>query len=301
MDTRLLRSFVTVAECLNFTEAARRLFLSQSTLSGQISSLEGELGFALFKRDRRSVDLTPAGARFLPDAYALLQAQARALRNLDQLAEDAWPVLHLGFLSGPFTRFLPQAVRTYRQLRPQAQLELVGDCEKNLQAGLLEGRFDLVLTVDWAAGLHFMQDGAFLEIDQERFCAILPPDHPLAAQKQVALKQLRDEPFIILDRRETPQHYAALVRSCNNQGFFPRISGSVLFLWDMFMLVELGQGVALAAESLCRNCSSLCVRPLADPILGGKSLAVWKQSNGSPALKAFVQVCRQLLADSGTT
>ena len=61
LTTQQIRFFLEAAECLNFTEAAKRLFVAQSTLSKQIALLEDELGLKLFYRSNRTVGLTPAG------------------------------------------------------------------------------------------------------------------------------------------------------------------------------------------------------------------------------------------------
>ena len=73
MELRQLRYFVKVGELLNFTEAARELFVSQSTLSQQIRSLEDELRCSLLVRDSHSVTLTEEGRYFLSDARKTLQ------------------------------------------------------------------------------------------------------------------------------------------------------------------------------------------------------------------------------------
>ena len=64
LTTQQIRFFLEAAECLNFTEAAKRLFVAQSTLSKQIALLEDELGLKLFYRSNRTVGLTPAGSLF---------------------------------------------------------------------------------------------------------------------------------------------------------------------------------------------------------------------------------------------
>ena len=62
IDIPRIRAFLAAAECLNFTEAARRLYITQPTLSKHISLIESDLGFKLFVRSNRSVSLTPEGA-----------------------------------------------------------------------------------------------------------------------------------------------------------------------------------------------------------------------------------------------
>ena len=71
-ELRHLRHFVAVAEELNFTRAAGRLYLAQQALSASIRQLERELGEPLFVRDTRRVSLTPAGETLLPRARRLL-------------------------------------------------------------------------------------------------------------------------------------------------------------------------------------------------------------------------------------
>lgn len=86
MELRQLRYFVAVADTLNFSRAAETLYISQSALSKQIADLEAELGTTLFKRDKRSVELTQSGALLLAEAKRLLMQSEKLgpmLRNLE--------------------------------------------------------------------------------------------------------------------------------------------------------------------------------------------------------------------------
>ena len=97
MELRQLTYFIAVAEELHFGRAAERLHLAGPSLSQQISGLERELGAQLLIRDRRHVELTPAGSRFLADAREVLAAAARAF---DQARKGGGELpLRLGYVS----------------------------------------------------------------------------------------------------------------------------------------------------------------------------------------------------------
>jgi DNA-binding transcriptional LysR family regulator len=95
VELRLLRYFVAVAEELHFARAAERLRIAAPSLSQQIKSLEASLGTPLFVRDRRHVELTPAGKMLLPDAREILDLAARAQRRL----AGATGPLRVGYVS----------------------------------------------------------------------------------------------------------------------------------------------------------------------------------------------------------
>src|ERR1700755_1177973 len=97
VELRQLRYFVAGRGELNLRRAAERLLIAGPSLSQQIKSLERDLGVRLFDRDRRSVDLTPAGAALLPHARAALQP-ADDLRSRATRISGSEPV-RLGYVS----------------------------------------------------------------------------------------------------------------------------------------------------------------------------------------------------------
>src|SRR4051794_10340008 len=115
MEIRQLRYFISVAEQLNFTEAAKRLFVAQPSVSQQIASLERSMDVKLFIRDKHSVKLTPAGKVFLNDAIEIVNKSEEALKRAKKAAVGEVGQLSVGFLNAPVKNFLPDLVKEFRK------------------------------------------------------------------------------------------------------------------------------------------------------------------------------------------
>jgi DNA-binding transcriptional LysR family regulator len=103
MELRHLRYFVMVAEELHFTRAAARLNMQQPPLSQQVRALEQELGFELFKRHPKGVDLTAGGVVFLEEARAILARVEQGSRKAARAANGIEGTLIIGFTSSAAT------------------------------------------------------------------------------------------------------------------------------------------------------------------------------------------------------
>jgi len=101
-----MRYFIAVAEELNFTKAASRLYIVQPSLSKQIKDLEDEVGVLLFERDKRKVCLTVAGAEFLKYAYETLASAAKAVTIAKQVVNNAEQKIKIGMNSAAEHFFL---------------------------------------------------------------------------------------------------------------------------------------------------------------------------------------------------
>src|SRR5438045_4070177 len=143
LDTRLLRAFVTVADELNFTRAAERLFIAQQALSSQIQQLESRLGVKLFERTTRKVGLTQAGEQLRSHAVATLEALDAGMRALEAAQRAQRATLRVG-LSG--TSMVPQvgtALRRFAERHPEVELKVSNSGLNEPTAGLREGTADV--------------------------------------------------------------------------------------------------------------------------------------------------------------
>ncbi len=190
-ELRHLRHFVAVAEELNFTRAAGRLFLAQQALSSSIKQLEHELGQPLFVRDTRRVALTPAGETLLPRARRLLAMAEETVTAVQHGTPDR-AVLRVDISSSNLeTGAL--VLRRLREDRPEIE---VRQREIGVPRGLVALREDEldVLLGDAAAA----PDGVAVEpLRQEAVQVMLAADHPCAAQPAVPVAALADEVWLL--------------------------------------------------------------------------------------------------------
>jgi DNA-binding transcriptional LysR family regulator len=176
VELRQLSYFVAVAEELHFGRAAERLHLAGPSLSQQIRNLERELGTQLLIRDRRHVELTPAGSRFLSDAREVLDAAARA-RDRARNGAGALP-LRLGYVS-----WLPSEAAAMSDLRIRVD-EWVLPSHTQV-ARVAEGSLDLAIAWIEEADIERHKLAVHL-LRYERLDAVMPRAHPAARHESVA-------------------------------------------------------------------------------------------------------------------
>lgn len=142
-DPVLLRSFVAVADCGNFTRAAERLHLTQSTVSQQIRRLEDSVGMALLNRDQRRVVATVEGERLLAYARRILALHEEAADVLVNQQSDG--VLRLGVPEDFASERLMPLLSAFVQRHPRVRLEVTSGLGPQLQHQYRAGEFDVLL------------------------------------------------------------------------------------------------------------------------------------------------------------
>jgi DNA-binding transcriptional LysR family regulator len=216
VELRQLAYFIAVAEQLHFGRAAEALSIGQPAVSQQVARLERELGVALFDRTARSVRLTDAGARFLPEARAVLAAADRARAAVTESADGAARVLRIGSSTGLGDR-LARILSALDELVPGTVTELVTAPTnarlERVAAGQLDAAF--VRGVTSARGVEL------LEVWRDRLVVALPNSHELAACQFVELKELALLPLRIVSRRLNAPLVDLVMSACADAGFTP--------------------------------------------------------------------------------
>lgn len=292
MEIENIKSFTVLADCLNFTNAARKLYISQSALSHQISVMEQELNVKLFHRDKRRVELTNAGAHYLPYAFEILSVNERALKEMKKYSSEVNHSFNIGYLSGTLDCVLIQMIKEIRERYPDIILSVNGYGLSRIKKLISSNKLDMAFTV---GNLHnralAASDYESIKIGEEVFMAILPRGHRLANEKQIELKMLKDENFIGLDRQINYDVEEIIIKLCREAGFFPNIISTSCFIDDIPMLVAAGMGVALLPESkLTDDTEEVISLPVKTKIKWAPRFAVWKKDNINLILKEAIDI-----------
>lgn len=289
MEIRHLRYFVAVAEELHFGRAAQRLHIQQPPLSRQIQDLESELGFPLFERSRRRVELTPAGTALLGRARQVFDALDVAIHDARSASEGESGRLVVGYPSSLAYSGLTELLRAFRTRFPSVEISLrelpPADQIDGLKAGSLDVGFVRTSLDDPTLAAELVR--------REALMVVLPDDHRLVKHRRIPLKALAQEPFVMFPRARGPAFFDQLMSLCGRAGFTPRIVQEAAQL-DIVSLVAAGFGVSIMPSSM-RNFRrpGLAFRP----IVGAprvELLIVWRHQNLSPALHNFVDLVRVL-------
>ncbi|MET8997416.1 LysR family transcriptional regulator [Amycolatopsis sp. NPDC004169] len=214
MELRQLRYFVTVAEELHFGRAAERLHIVQPAVSQQIRRLERSLGVTLFSRTTRSVVLTEAGQRFLPEAREVLAAARRAAESVASLRDVR--LLRLGTSEGLGDR-LEVLLAEFARRAPSASLELVHAPTAERLRRVRDGSLDAtIVRGSWpSSGLDFSP------LWTDEVMVALPASHPLASSAVVDFASLASLPARLSPPSRNQPLYDLVVSCCREAGFEP--------------------------------------------------------------------------------
>lgn len=187
MELRQLRYFVKVAETLNFSEAARSLFITQSTLSQQIRQLEDSLDTQLLNRTSHSVALTEAGEELLPYARLTLLDAELCEQRIRDLDKGLCGTLNIG-VTYSFSPILTESLLTFMKEFPKVKLNILYKPMSELMELLVSRDLDFVLAFKPNEPIPGVESHYLFQ----NFLAVIVPDsHPLAAEKGVTIDMLR--------------------------------------------------------------------------------------------------------------
>jgi DNA-binding transcriptional LysR family regulator len=289
MELRHLRYFLAVAEDLHVGRAAQRLHISQPPLSRQIHQLEEELGVALFKRDKKRMQLTVAGRAFLEEARAILERTDHAVRLVQRASRGQVGLLRIGFIeSATASGLLGRVLARFRKQYPDVELEL-----------------SKLLSLRQAEALRAHQlDAGFIytrppEAADLLFRTVLPGyvvtavarSSPLAKNRQIPLATFAKQPLIIWRRALSPILYDQLMSRCRAAGHEPHVAQHTSQMQTTISLAAAGVGLGIIPSSFAATrVPGVVYRPIAGLGIGMDMELMYRAGDESPVLHAFIAV-----------
>ena len=285
MELRHLKYFVAVAEWKGFSHAARRLYVSQSAISEQISDLEREIGVQLLIRSSRQVTLTDAGKVFLEEAKKVLSAADHAIESAQRSMKGQLGNLRIGFFTNGIGVFFFSLIREFRASHPDVKLSLVEMSARLQMEALVNNEIDIAFTRELDPQFASVLSSELLF--KEPLVAVLPRDHPLAGGL-VKLSDLASEQFVLIERDAWPTVFDSIITLCSSAGFSPRIANTAARWPAVLALVEAGEGVGLVTAGVERfRFSGVSFCPVTPTTPIGVALA-WRMEEKSSIVKAFL-------------
>jgi DNA-binding transcriptional LysR family regulator len=279
-----MRYVVAVAETNSFTRAAERCLVVQSALSHQIARLERELGARLFERTSRRVQLTPAGAAFLPAARQCLDAAERAAAEVAAAVGEVRGRLAIGLIRTVAAVDIPGTLGEFRRLYPRVRISLRVAASEVLVEQVKEGSIDVAFlglpTTARPEGV------AARELARGRLVAVVAPDHPLAGEPSVDLRRLSSEVFVDLPagtagRVQSDQAFAAA-------GLSRDVAFEVTSTDFIARLVGAGLGVAMLPAAFAPQLAGVAAVEVSDAA-ARVEYVIWSRTTRTPAATAFLK------------
>jgi DNA-binding transcriptional LysR family regulator len=287
-EARQLQYFVTVAEELNFTRAAERLHVVQQSLSTGIAQLETTLGIRLFERTTRSVNLTSAGAAWLPYAREALASLNRAADAAEDLAAGRSGRLRVGLAATGALSFMPSLLRAFRERFPMADIDVKHFDFQDPCGGLRERDTDVAIVRP-----PFLDDGLTLVVlGHEPRYVVLASDHPLAGRNAIEFADVMNEPWMDV---ETDPVWCDFWKVNERRARPPVIGAICRTLDDLFEAARAGTAMGLVPESIAQTQSWPKLAFVAVRDIPPSTVAVaWHTDDASPLVANFVELAKEI-------
>lgn len=300
MEIKNLEAFLLLARSLNFTKSAEQMFLSQSAFSRQIIRLEEEIGCQLFKRTKRSVELTTYGKRFLEHAEIIVSEYNKSLINMN-CSSNKRGYLRLGLLNDLIDETFPNIINDFISRNPDVDVIYSDNSMSALINNLLRDEIDCAYTLSHDAK-NVPGISSFTVWSKPVFIA-MSCKHPLAGKTSLKIEDLAGFPFVI----PTPDTYNLgvlhMTYLCKNAGFEPNVVAMVSNINSLLMLVTSNIGVAFTARTAeSHSPKGVTFVPIETdeftPLETDITL-LWKSSNSNPAIKQFLKSAETFAVPDG--
>ena len=292
MTFNQIKYFVTVAECLSFTEAAKCLFITQPALSRQINAMEEELGTRLFIREKKRLKLTPGGSVLYNRLPKVLSDYAEAVEDAKHANSGYEGELRIGFLDiYDISELFDDVIREFREAYEQIAMSLERFALGELPARLAAGDLDLILTYGFS--LYDKPDLVTVNVQKFDSCIMLNRNHPLAPQVRSGSSSGAQNQ---LGPKASEEGFRYITNLCARCGIHPDFL-LVEKMEDVMLWVQTGNGVAITSDRTIEGQNPhVVLRNIDMPEAKNHNITMaWRKNNYNPAIAIFMEMLEKKL------
>lgn len=287
MNTKQIEIFLSVAETLSFTQTSDKLYMSQATISRNISAFEEELGFRLFYRDNKTVRLTQMGEIMVVVLRNALNDINSAVKEARNLKPDITGSITIGVLNGQMLDDeMRRIITDFEYNYPNISVNMKRCGYRDLYEGIKNETIDII---EMFQGVVMkMKNVDYKFVNKIDTLIIMPANHTFAGKEDLTLNHFRDDVFIIPSKYENPVAYDKLLERCKALGFKPEIliapDDSTQQFW-----IETGKGLSIANPNhMMAKSQNVSVTQI--PEYPPENVVVaWKKDARNPIVKLFIE------------
>ncbi|MCY1714792.1 LysR family transcriptional regulator [Caproiciproducens galactitolivorans] len=244
MTMTWLTYYVEVVKQRNFTRAAEKLFVSQSTLSKAIRALENEFQAEFIRRRTKDLLITQDGLVFYEYATKLLDYYHTQTQKLEQKLRCAGGTLALGLPPSAGTIYFSSLIYQFRKAYPETNLQITEITSKSIRDLVDDGTLDLGVVIEPFSDSRFYSKTVF----HSEAVLVVPKQHPLASESSVDFEALKTERLLMVS--PDYMYYDVMMERCKAAGFTPNIVFESS-QWDLLLeMIANNQGVSILPKPL---------------------------------------------------
>lgn len=311
MNFQHLKYFLMVAEELNITRAAERLYISQQSLSNHISNLERELETKLFTRSPK-LSLTYAGEQLVDTATQILDLHSQYLVKVGDINHHYIGTLKVGVSHTCGLALLPDVLPRFRAEFPQVEFSLFEGNSNQLEDELSHRRVDLIICFQPI----IMEGAVTIPLTDQRLMLVVPKvftDEIFGAEADrvrqkfllgADIAAFQHSPFILIKRGNRTR--SIVDQYFNRYSFKPKLVLETENTVTTLAMAQAGMGITICPELFLRaqptastSGDGIDVFPLSDPSTSGKLVAGYRQDRYLPHYaERFVEIAREALENA---
>ena len=294
MKLDYLREFVTLAQCLNYSAAARQLYITQPALSRHIAHMEEQFGAKLFERDSHGVTLTEVGKECLKEVRAILKRYDDMLARIDRSTRGMQGEIRIGFLNYTMNRYVSPVIGAIAAKYPNMAITPYPSNSSGIIENLMGGVVDIGLFMH--VPLPYDDELWYCDLQMEQLAAFVSCGSPFAHQGSLLLEGLAQERFISIDDGYQRFYEDEVARLCARKRFFPAEGPKVANLEAAFLAIQRGEGVYLLPRSAKTwGIGGAAAIDIADEDCALYGCAAYRKDNDNPALPLVIHEYERLV------